>query len=109
MMDMADDMEPMMDKKMDEPMMQADGPQPGEYVEKGTFCYCCTTKCGIITIAILLIIDFCFECYNCYLIYDNDFFDPIYGQFYVALLVIYLVAVVILFIYLVANDQGNAR
>ena len=103
------DMQPLMDSK---PMMEAadqDGPKPGEYVEKGTFCYCCSTKVGIIIIAILLIIDFFIEIYNVYMIYDNDFFDPIYGGLYVAILVIYFAAVILLFIYLVANDSPGTR
>ena len=106
MADMMGDMEPLMEKK-EEP--KNDGPQAGEYVEKGTFCYCCTTKCGIITIAILLIIDFCIECFNTYLIFDNDFFDPMYGNVMIAFLVLYFVAVVLLFIYLVANDSPDTR
>ena len=57
----------------------------------------------------MLIIDFCFEIFNVYLIYDNDFFDPIYGNVYVGILVIYFVAVVLLFIYLVANDSKGTR
>ena len=101
------DMEPLMEKKEEQPA--TDGPQPGEYVEKGTFCYCCSTKCGIITIAIILIIDFFIEIYNVFLVFDNDFFDPMYGGVYVGILVVYFVAVVLVFIYLVATDSPGTR
>ena len=105
------DMEPMMPKDEDMMMMmQDDGkPKPGEYVEQGKFCYCCTTKCGIITIAILLIIDFCIEVYNLIVILDNEYFDSMYGGVYAGILVVYFAAVVLLFIYLVAPDSPETR
>ena len=107
----AADTDALMKKEESKMNMEADvdGPKPGEYVEKGTFCYCCSTKVGIIIIAILLIIDFFIEIYNVYVIYDNDFFDPIYGGLYISILVIYFVAVILLFVYLVATDSPGTR
>lgn len=104
------DMEPMLDDKKPEEMMEKkDGPQPGEYVEDGSSCFCCSTKCGIITSIIFLIIFFCFELLEMIVIFDNEYFDSTYGVVFALILVILFVAVVLGLIYLFGADSPGTR
>ena len=50
-----DDMEPLMGRG------NTSEPGPNDYVENRKFCYCFSLKCGIITMAILLLINFFLE------------------------------------------------
>ena len=70
---------------------------------------CFTFKCLVIIIAIFVYIDFFVQCVNAYFIYDNDHFDPIYFQVYVAILGIYLIGIILVSIYLFPSDSPQTR
>ena len=72
-------------------------------------CECFSFKCIIITLAILLWLDFFIQCLNAYYVYDNEHFDQIYFQVYVAILVLYLAAVILVSIYLFPADSPETR
>ena len=63
----------------------------------------------MITLAILVWVDFFIQCLNAYYVYDNEHFDAIYFQGYVAILCLYLVAIILVSIYLFPMDSPTTR
>ena len=105
--DQMEDMEekqPMMEKK------EEDVTPKNEYHETTRACCgCCSLKCLIIVYALAVCVDFGFECFNLYRISDNEYFDPIYFQVYLSLVILFAVAVCLILFYLVAPDSKASR
>lgn len=111
---MDDEKPEMMDPAMMEeaPLMgerNTDEPGPGDYVEKNTFCYCFTTKCGLITMAILLVIDFFLEVITVIQYSQNEHIESTFIMVYVLLVILIFVAAILVFIYLVGTDSPGIR
>ena len=53
--------------------------------------------------------NFTFELFDLYKIKENVLFDPIYLQVYVTLISLLLMAVFLIFVYLVARDSKTTR
>ena len=70
---------------------------------------CCSFKCQMIAIGILLIVDFVFKCWNFTGIVMNPYFDSIYGIVYAVFLIVFVVAVVFISIYLCSEDSPKSR
>ena len=105
-MNMMDDEEqPLMEDNKED----SSKPGPNDYVENGKFCCCFPLKCGVITIGILLIIDFILECLDLNEIAQNEYFDPIYWEVYFGILVLYAVAVILYIIYIIWKDGPKTR
>lgn len=85
------------------------GNKHGEYIESSKCCYCIPLKCALILFSILVIVDFCFECWDTYELLDNTVFDTWYGDTYAALLGIYFFAVILVCIYWCLPDSPSAR
>ncbi len=57
----------------------------------------------------MIIINFFLECLNAYSFLDNENFDSIYGIVYLCILIPYLAAVILLFVYLCGRDSPGTR
>ena len=101
-----EEMESMLPKEKSE---NKEGPGPEDYVEKKKFCYCFSTKCGIIFIGILLCIDFVLEVFDVAEVGENEYFDPIYFDIYLVLLLAYAAAVILYLWYFVTKDSPSSR
>ena len=88
---------------------ESDGPKDGEYVERGTFCCCCTVKCGIIFFGILLLLDFLYMCFEYYYVASNEYLDIYYSYVYLIILFAFAIAVVFIFYYWCADDSPDSR
>ena len=97
------------DAKPEEEKPPADGPAPGDYVENGKWCCCMPLKVGVIIIGILLIIDFFIEVFELVDLSYNEYFEPMYFYIYLALILVYAVAVVLYCIYLFGKDSPSTR
>ena len=56
-----------------------------------------------------MILDFCWEVFMAYRIYSNIYFDPIYLQLFLIILIPFFVAVVLLSYYLIAPESRKSR
>ena len=101
-----EEMESMLPKEKSE---NKEGPGPEDYVEKKKFCYCFSTKCGIIFIGILLCFDFVLEVFDVAEVGENEYFDPIYFDIYLVLLLAYAAAVILYLWYFVTKDSPSSR
>ena len=79
------------------------------YIERRRFCYCYPLKCGVIYQLITILIDFVVETLNAVNISENEYFSKSYLQVYIALLIDYGVALVLVFYYLFAKDSPSSR
>ena len=59
----------------------------GDYVETQKFCFCMSLKCGIIFLAVFLIVNFLLEIVNLAVIASNEHFDSIYPTVYGIILI----------------------
>jgi len=80
-----------------------------EYIETEKCCYCIPIKCALILFTILVIIDFCFECWDTYELLDNTVFDSWYADVYAAMLILYFVGIILIFYYWCATDSPSTR
>ena len=55
-------------------------------MEKKKFCCCCTVKCGVIFIGVLMLVEFLYEVFEVWSIFVNDYFDVYYGVVYTIIL-----------------------
>ena len=81
----------------------------GDYVEKRKFCFCCSLKCGLIFVGILLVIDFIFILINCIMATLNPFFDDIYKYIYWAIIFVIFVAVILQIVFWCGVDSPGGR
>ena len=63
----------------------------------------------IIIYALAVVADFGFECFNLFRISDNEYFDPLYFQLYLSLVILFGIAVCLILFYLVAPDSRGSR
>ena len=66
-------------------------------------------KCVIMTLCLFILVILAVECADAYFIYDNDHFDPVYFDVYVAILCIYFAALVLACIYLFSKESPSTR
>tara|TARA_B110001450_G_scaffold210929_1_gene202352 strand:- start:86 stop:523 length:438 start_codon:yes stop_codon:yes gene_type:complete len=104
---MADEEQPLMEEEKAEE--DSSKPGPNDYVETDKFCFCCSLKCGIITIGLLFIIDFILEALDLNEVAQNEYFDPIYWQVYLVLLVIYAIGAIMFLVYIIWKDGPKTR
>mmetsp|Transcript_21069 Transcript_21069/g.32642 ORF Transcript_21069/g.32642 Transcript_21069/m.32642 type:complete len:172 (-) Transcript_21069:223-738(-) len=103
----------MMEPKMDEeaPLMENNNDSPGanDYIEQRKFCYCFSIKCGLITMGILLLLDFVMEIFAVINYSQNEYIDSTFIWVYVAILALFLVAFVMMCIFLCGKDSPGTR
>ena len=80
-----------------------------EYRETRQFCYCFTLKCGIICLGILMICDVVLKLFEVYQISQNEYFDAIYWQVYLVLIIPLLIGACLFFYYFCAEDSPSSR
>ena len=79
------------------------------YIERRKFCNCYTLKCGVIYQLITIIIDFVVEILNAINISENEYFSKSYLQVYIAILIDFSVAVILVLYYFIAKDSPSSR
>ena len=108
-----DDEQPMISKHSSDSVVsfgnKEHAPGPNDYIEKRKFCCCFTIKCGIISLGVLLFIDFIIESLNTSEIGQNEYFDSVYFNIMLTLMAFYFIAVILFFIYIVAPDSKWSR
>ena len=91
------------------PLIEQDKVPPEEYIEKTRYCGCCTPKCLIIFLGLIVLFDWVIEVMFSGDLVDNEYYDPIYMQVYLGLLGIYAVSLGLFLAYLVSTDGPCSR
>ena len=79
------------------------------YKENRKFFCCYPLKCSILVMGILLMIILAIEIFNWVLIYNNEYFESIYGVVYLSILLIHLGSAVLMLLYFVMDDSQKSR
>ena len=110
-----DDQKPLMDEEPMEPqqppMMEEDN-RIRDNSNDPKYCCCCSMKCGIITIAIYIIVDLIINCVKAYYIANNAYFDEPWDCYFLIFALCLLpqfISLMLVSLYLCQKDSEESR